>query len=235
MIITMNALTITNILGTTLEDISEKKHNIFVGISLGSKFFTEHNIREYILWACEHSMHSVIVLVVDKPHSVNYELRSGYNHSRAYNVAMRKGNEMAKTIQFIVDNLSETSRCKVKVIRWQNVEHLNGYSEEREMLYRCFRDNSLFHQKIIDIVADNVASEIHRFSQNHLDRLASYILDELPVLLRCFMYGGKVFGVHPYPKLSRLHDLILQLQNGLYPDVYKHKYQQCLAFVELNY
>jgi tRNA-dependent cyclodipeptide synthase len=122
----MTSLTMTRVIGTTIDNIREKKHGIFVGISLGSKFFTEHNIREYILWACKHSLRSVVVLIADKPHAVNYELRNGYNPKRALAVVLRKGDELAKTIGSVMESLPEASRRRVNVLRWQNVEILDG-------------------------------------------------------------------------------------------------------------
>jgi len=41
-------------LNCTEQEIQSKKFNIFVGISLGNKYFTKENIKKYILWALEN-------------------------------------------------------------------------------------------------------------------------------------------------------------------------------------
>ncbi len=40
-------------LNCTEQEIQSKKYNIFVGISLGNKYFTKETIKKYILWALE--------------------------------------------------------------------------------------------------------------------------------------------------------------------------------------
>ena len=52
-----------------------------------------------------------------------------------------------------------------------------------------------------------------------MDRLASYVLDELPILVNGFEFNNKIYNLHPYPGCpSLLDDLWIGLRNGhLFP------------------
>ncbi len=78
-------------LNCTEQEIQSKKFNIFVGISLGNKYFTKDNIKKYVLWALENTKDDVLVLIADKNHAINYEVFNDYTFERGLQVALRKG------------------------------------------------------------------------------------------------------------------------------------------------
>ena len=108
---------ITNCLNTTIEDVKAKKFNIFIGISLGNKYFVnKYNTREFISWALENSKHDVVVLIPDKIHLVNYEVRNGYSREKAYRAVLRKSEETERLIEEIIITLSEVEKNRVAIL-----------------------------------------------------------------------------------------------------------------------
>jgi len=70
---------ITEIIGATKKEIKEKGFNIFVAISLGNKWFSKENLKEYILWALKQTKSKkLIIIIADGLHAINYEVRNTY-------------------------------------------------------------------------------------------------------------------------------------------------------------
>ena len=67
---------IKKIFNTTKKEIESKKFNIFIGISLGNKWFTKENLQEYLNWALENTKEKVLILIADKIHIINYNVRN---------------------------------------------------------------------------------------------------------------------------------------------------------------
>ena len=66
---------IKRVLGGTKEDIESNKYNIWVGISLGNKSFTKELIKEYIEYALKFTREDVLIVIPDRLHAVNIEIR----------------------------------------------------------------------------------------------------------------------------------------------------------------
>lgn len=60
-------------INTVKGEVSLRKFNIFIGISLGNKFFSRKNLSEYISWALENTREEVVVLIADDLHAINYD------------------------------------------------------------------------------------------------------------------------------------------------------------------
>lgn len=226
---------IASCLNTTIEDIKAKKFNIFLGISLGNKYFTEkENTREFISWALDNSKNDVVVLIPDKIHMVNYEVRSGYSQEKANRTVLRKSKEIKKLIEEIITTLSEAEKNRVAVLTWENIENDSDYQNRRNILRRAFKENPEFHKRVIEATKDSVNSNILNLDENDYEKLASYPLDELPVLIAGFQYNDRRYNLIPYPGTSKIDYLTIDLQNGTsFPEISKElNTQEKVAIVE---
>ena len=61
--------------GGSLNNVLSKKYNILLAISLGNKWFTKENLKEYVKWALANTKERVLIWVADKIHAVNYEVK----------------------------------------------------------------------------------------------------------------------------------------------------------------
>src|SRR6056297_325409 len=82
------------------------------------------------------------------------------------------------------------------------------------LLSRQNQNNSKFHEFIIQIIKENLNTKADNLNSEELDKLALYVLDELPIILNGVEFEGKIYDLHPYPGLSSLDDLFMNLQNG---------------------
>src|SRR3989344_457222 len=111
---------IATYLNTTESDLQSRKFNIFIGISLGNKYFSSENIQDYLLWALENTKGKVAILVPDKIHAINYEVKSGYSKERADNLAFREGEKVKNLCVAIISGLDEKRHDQIKILKWED-------------------------------------------------------------------------------------------------------------------
>ena len=202
---------ITSCLNTTEQEIIAKKFNIFVGISLGNKYFTQKNIKDYILWALENTKDKVAILIPDKIHSTNYEVKNGYKKERADKLGIKEGEKALAIVENILTELGEEKSKLVEILNWEKIE-TNKHKRMVAILRDEFENNNWFKDLIIEIVKENIQSE--KLSDSDYEKLANYPLEELPMLVSGIEYDGAEYDLLPYPGISKIDYLAIDLQEG---------------------
>ena len=202
---------ITNYFNTSEQEIKDKKFNILIGISLGNKYFTESVIKESIVWALENTKGKVVVLIPDKLHAINYEIRNGYSKERAEKISFRKGEQVKKIIENILEQISPNKRDLIDILKWQSIE-TTKYKSMTTAIWEEFEKNQEFKSIIIEIMKENI--KFDRLKDNDYVRLSAYVLNELPLLISGIEYNGLSYNIHPYPRLGKIEDLVVDLQDG---------------------
>jgi len=210
---------IATYLNTNEADLQSKKFNIFIGISLGNKYFSEENIKDYLLWALENTKEKVAILIPDKIHSINYEIKSGYSKDRAEKLAFREGEKIREMVENILAKLSSKKRALVDILKWENIQ-TSEHKFMVETLQKEFETNEEFKNLIIEIVKENVQSE--KMNNSDYEKLAIYPLEELPMLISGIEYNGLRYDLLPYPGISKIDHLTIDLQEGKsFPEITK--------------
>lgn len=210
---------IISYLNTTEAEVIAKNFNIIIGISIGNKYFTKDNVRNYLLWAVENTKKKVAVLIPNKIHAVNYEVRSGYKKERARKKAIREGEKIENMVKDILSEFSPEKRSIVTILKWDDIE-----TEEHQRMvavfYDEFKNNLKFRNEIIEIVKEYCTSE--KLTDCDYEKLASYVLEELPMLVCGIKYKEVNYNLLPYPGISKIDHLKIGLQEGtLYPKTSK--------------
>ena len=117
--------------GASMETIKNKEFNIYVGISLGNKWFTKDNIKEHILWSLKYTKERVGLFVADALHAINYEVRNGEKPDKAKRRALKKGDEMIVMLREIIKELPIKDQKKVDLIRWGQSEATSKNSRSK--------------------------------------------------------------------------------------------------------
>jgi len=207
-------------LNTNKDEVESKKYNIWIGISLGNRFFTKENIKKYIEWALEHTKDDVLVVIGDSLQAINFEVLDGYPKIRALENALRKGDEKEKEIKAILSEFSRAKRDLVKIVRFRHVTASKYHDYRLEVLHNEFKANQNFHDYIIKILNENKKVSSKNLSNDQLDKLAEYILQEIPVYLNGAKYGGipehggKTYLLQIYPGIGLIDSLLIALQDG---------------------
>lgn len=204
-------------LNTSKKEVYSKQLNIIIGISLGNKYFTKENIRDYLLWAIENTKERVVVLIPDKIHAVNYEVKSGYKKERAQKRAIHEGEKVIDIARDILGELSFEKQAVVDILKWEEIE-TEEHKRMVAVLYDEFKNNSQFRDKVIEIVKEYITSE--KYNDSDCEKLATYPIEELPMLVAGIKYNGLDYNLLPYPGISKIDDLKIGLQEGtIFPEI----------------
>jgi hypothetical protein len=65
---------ITDCRNTTKSAVLEKQHNIWLGISLGNKYFNQAHLVDYITSLVDLSKNSLLIAIADWPQAINYQV-----------------------------------------------------------------------------------------------------------------------------------------------------------------
>lgn len=102
--------------GANLEEIQAKRFNIYVGVSLGNKWFTKDHIKESILWALKHTKEKVGVLIADKLHAINYEVLNDEKPGKATKRALKQGDKFVAMINEILSELPNDVQTRLMLL-----------------------------------------------------------------------------------------------------------------------
>lgn len=222
------ALKIVKVCGGTKEEVLSKKFNIFIGISLGNKWFTEEHLKEYVSWALKDTKDNVLIFVADKIHAVNYQVRNGQTPENSLRGALKEGDKRLLLVKKIVEGLSQKKRAKIVVLRWEDLEN-SEHKNRVEFFYKKFRDDKKFKEEIFNVVKIAVS---WKFDEKNLNRLAEYVLDELSEILMTFKYKKIEYGCYPYPMDSKIAEFVEKIQNEeIFPEIknwFKFKNMVCV-------
>ncbi len=214
-------------LNVTDEEVSGKKHNIWIGVSLGNSYFTKENIEQYIKWALQNTKEKVLVVLPDMLHAVNLEVLDKRSPDRALKKAVRIGDEKEKEIHEILSILPDEDKQKIDVIRWTEIFLNKEYEYNLNVIKEEFANSIVFHDFIVDIVKSgrpDRAERLAKMAPEELDRLADYVLYELPSFING-VHGHDhdlVYTLLPYPGINSLDDLTIGLSNGtMFPELAK--------------
>ena len=223
---------IKNTFGASKEDVEKKKFNIYIGISLGNKWFTKRNIKEYILWALKNTKNNVIILIADKLQTINYEVRGKYSYERALKKALREGDKMLLLLKRIIRVLPKKQQEKIDIIRWEELEDLPEHKRAMKILNREFKKNKNFREYILKIVRKSIE---RKFNEEEITKLSYYVLNELPEMLKGFYYRGNYYNAYPYPTRMSVADFVRKIQSKkLFPKLYNELKIRDTVVVELK-
>lgn len=199
-------------LNTTKEEVKSKKFNIWFGISIGNRYFTKNNIKQYISFGIDNTNDKLLILIPDELNIINYEVKYKYSKEKAKELALKQGEEYKRSILKILNTFPKEKQCKVIIVKWKDITFNNiEYQNMKNLLLKEFDNNQEFHRVIINIVKENVKN--NEFSDKEFSQLASYILDELPLFISSLKYEGNIFGLLIYPGIG-IDYLTIDLQIG---------------------
>lgn len=204
---------ITDYLNTNEEAVLGKEFNIYLGLSLGNRYFTPEHIRDYLLWSVDNTKTMVTILIPDKIQAVNYEVKNGYTPKRALAVAMRKGEELEAVVRKIVTE-SNIPESKVRILHWSDIED-GHYFDTLRIIKETFEQDQKFRDAVIQMVRETPhIQSLDHLSEPDFVKLSQYILDELPILINGIHVDNEWYSLFPYPGFAKLDYLALDLQEG---------------------
>ena len=224
---TSHVLNISNeikLLGTTREEVELRKFNIFIGISLGNKLLTKELAKTYIEWAVKRTKENTVVLIADEIDTVNWTVFNNLDEKSAIEKVSNKARGLAdmfsRAIKILARENDPAIENRVEVIRWKDIK-TDRLNKLLAILENEFETNLDFRNKILSFVKKYCGLRKKSVVETDQVKLAGYILAELPTLLEGIEFNGVKYDMIFYPTYvdSGMSQFVLDIQNGIYPDL----------------
>jgi tRNA-dependent cyclodipeptide synthase len=212
--------------GINKEKLNSKLFNIFIGISLGNKFLNKELAEEYFRFALDKTKEKVVVLIADEIDAVNWEIFRDFSKEEAVEKVKNKGEGLAEMFQNIVNKIEREANKnlheKVRIIKWSDIKNKNLLSAEK-FITEEYENNFEFKKRIIYFVDRYAKIRKKTLSNKEKDKLATYIIAELPTLIYGIEHGKDLYQVVLYPThvSSGMSEFVLDIQNGAYPNLFE--------------
>lgn len=216
---------IANWINTTREEVEARRHHVWLGISLGNRYFSAEHVGGYIAWALAHTKERVLVVIGDALQAINIEILDSRTPHHAMKRALKLGNERHAEISALVAGLPEAERARVRVAHFEEVTLAPTYRQNLAAIEEAYRGHAGFRAHVQEMVLagrPDHADKISRLPGDKLDRLAEYILHELPLYVDGAEADGEreAFTLSLYPARTRIDDLVAGLHGGtLFPEI----------------
>jgi len=216
---------IENYLNTTRQEVEDKSFNIWIGISLGNKYFTKEHIRAYLQWALEYTKTDVLVVISDVLHAINLQILDKKSSVSALRKAKKMGDAKYFEVMEVISELSPEKQNKIHIVRWGDITNTEQYQHNLETVKNEYVLDREFREHIRHIVRSGRQDRTERIGQlteQELDELCGYILSEIPLFIDGVQLNSTFYTLIPYPGLTELDKLFISLQNkDLFPELAK--------------
>lgn len=179
-------------------DSHEKKHNIFIGISISNKKITADMALNYLKWAVRNTKEKVAVVIADELNIVNYEIFDKYSRGKAENRAKRIGDDFEELFRAQIEKMPE--KDKIQIFRWDKVKENPRYQQVRQFLAEQYESDTAFKSAVLYFVKKYMRKKGKIITEDsQIGALATYIIGELPTLLEGVDLDGDHYGLCIYP------------------------------------
>lgn len=203
-----------SIRGGNRTSLENREYNICVGISLGNKWFTAGRIVDLIEWSLEYTKDCVVICPADDIHAINLKVRSRKSTSKSFELARKMSADLIASVKEEVDDrLSEEQKTKIIYAGWSDVAD-EQYQKKVRYLYKKYEEDSDFRTEILNIVREATSKERQEFSEESINILGTYVLEELPEVIARVPIKGVVCDAYVYPFDSSVTEFVEHIQKG---------------------
>ena len=199
--------------GGNKESFENKQYNIGIGISLGNKWFTVENIVEQIQWVLPYTKESLIIFIADSIHAINIEVKEGISHEEALSKAKEMGKILLEKLREEMQS-KNINTTKIQYATWEDITDNEPYRLKVKYLYNLYEKDELFRNKIHKIVRAFTEKDDRGYSDEEINYLGTYVLEELPELLNRAPIKDVVCDAYAYPHDGGVPRLIDAIQQG---------------------
>lgn len=216
-------------INTTREEVEARRHHVWLGISLGNRYFTAAHVGGYVGWALVHTKGRVLIVIGDALQAINIEILDSRTPHHALKRAMKLGDARHAEISALVATLPAADQARVRVAHFAEVTAAETYRRNLEAIGEAYRGHAGFRahvQAMVRAGRPDHADKIAHLPEDKLDRLAEYILKELPLYVDGVEVGDgaggetEPFTLSLYPARTQLDELVTGLHGGtLFPEI----------------
>lgn len=189
---------IEDVYNTTAEAIENRAWNLYLGVSVKNRYFTQETIRQFARWGAERTSERFAFLIVDILQRINNEVLEKISSLRALDKAFRQSDTIREFCSNAVAELPPELRDKVVLIEWADIVDAE-YARKTKLVFDYFQSCEAFHEYIFSTVRDNLGGIVARLNHEDILRLCDYVLYEMAEFLYGFNYEGVHFNCCVYP------------------------------------
>jgi len=205
---------------------------------LGNKLLTPELAKKYVKWAHNNTKDNVVVLIADDIDVINWMVFRGLSREEAEHKVRQKGYGMKGLFDKAIRELAKeendpTHIAKVHIIFWNDIRN-KGYDHLKEILTEEYKTNKEFREQILYFVNKYVELRESKVSDEDRDKLAGYIISELPTLLGGIFWNNTLYNLILYPTYvdGGMSQFVLDIRGGKYFDASKLLLRQLCVLVE---
>lgn len=207
-------MNIGQIINGAPEDLAAQRFNLVFGISLGNRYFTVERIATSLPWALKNSRESLLILIPDWIHAINLRVLDKKSEAAAIKKAFSMGDKKILELQEIIKTLSIDDQSRVHIARWSDIVSDDTHTSRVSHFFTDFAARGTFYTHVMEIIHENFKKSPHTLDTARLEKLAEYILHELPLFLDGINFGGARYDAMLYPGLGAIDYLVRDLQQG---------------------
>lgn len=222
----------------TQEEIDKKLFNIFIGISLGNKLLTHELAKKYVKWAHKNTKDDAVVLIADDIDVINWMIFRGLSREEAEKKVLKKGYGMKGLFDKAIRELAREENdpsyiAKMHIIFWKDIKN-EGFNSLKDILSEEYKSNKEFRDKVLYFVDKYIELRDTKITDADKDKLADYIINELPTLLGGIYWNNTLYNLILYPTYidSGMSQFILDIRGGKYFNASKLLLRQLCVLVE---
>ncbi len=206
---------INKCLGVPKKEIEDGKHNVWIGVSLGNKWFTKENLKKLIDFSLLYTKESLFICVPGRLHATNLRYFDNLSRADSLKKAFELGDNKLLEVQDIVSNLDDKDKSKIILGNYDDVL-TPKFVKQREVLMREFAEKGEFYNSVIEISNEMIESRGRTQSNERSESVSLYILQELPLFLDGVVKIGTeiVYTAIFYPGLGKLDYLVADILNN---------------------
>lgn len=177
----------------------------FLGVSIGTKYYSESRISAYLAWADLNTTRFAF-LIGDEVHQFTSALLNAVSLEDALKGALLRGDQFERQIKEI---MKARGVCH-EIIRWRHVREAPEYANWLSAIYRDYENNPDFRGMVRDQVWSSLSSQLAERGYTYpgtVDELSSadeFVLHEVAGLIVASEYMGYPLEVYPGPDLTVL-------------------------------
>lgn len=208
--------------GGNADEVYNRRYNIGIGISLGNKWFSLENIMLLVEWSLKYTKEYVVVYVADSIHAINIEVRQHKSKEASQVIADHLGQEILLEVETIAkQKIMSTQQKMIYYAQWDTLR-TTEFQSKVSYMYHKYETDSYFHKRIEDLIVTFTENELKHFTPLEIEKLGTYLLEELPELLNRVPINGRVVDAYAYPFDSELLEIVESIQQGnLFPEIKK--------------
>jgi len=210
-----NLLSDMEVFNGTKKNLLDKKNNIWLGVSISLKPYSEKLAKEYLKLISKYTKEKALVFIADEISSVNYNVLEKYSPETSVKKALEKGDTFIDNYKKFIKTLPKNVQSKIVLVRWKDVWN-DKYNLMYNILKKEFETNKEFRKEVEAPIRMYLKNSGRTIEGSRIAKLSEYILKELPSLLDGVEYDGQIYKTFVYPTYGKtsLSLLSTQIQRG---------------------